>query len=321
MSVPNNISELIESKYEEAVNNKHIEFVESASTKVTDKETGMKYVVSLTPSLNKKPERADTENSNKDPFAELEPELTVLNDLTGNGRYKLVLNKFPITPEHSLLVTNEFEHQTSALTPEDLITAYRIVSNLDKNNDERHIAFYNSGVLSGSSQDHKHLQVLKLPKNFLTLQDSLTSGRNHFIPTTREEPLQNENVSFAHFAVPLPASPQDVDEDLLAMCYISMLQRALTFFQDWAEEKHELKDRGSYNVIITKNWMSVVPRSSAHAKSMNIGFNATAYTGLVLVKQQEVYDRIQSNPSILNEVLLECGFPSTSGEKTNEYNY
>ncbi|EDO19139.1 hypothetical protein Kpol_2000p107 [Vanderwaltozyma polyspora DSM 70294] len=322
MAITEQLRQLIKNKYTTALENKDVLFVEADSTKVVDKKTGMKYVVSFTPSLKSKPERADAEKDKIDPFAKLEPELTVLEDVTGNGRYKLVLNKFPVVPEHSLLVTNAFEHQMASLTPEDLITSYEIISKLNINdNGDRHMVFYNSGPLSGSSQDHKHLQIMKIPDGLTTLQDSLCNGRDHYIPTPREEPLQNDKVAFAHFAIPLPTDSTEIDEDLLTISYFSLLQRALTFFQDWLEEKPELADKRSYNVIMTQEWLCVIPRSSTQAKSLQIGFNATGYTGFVLVKEQSVFEKINQDPSLLNKVLLECGFPSTAGQKTTEYNY
>lgn len=317
--LPQNLPELISKKYDEAVDNKHLCFTESTTKKLKDAKTGMGYVVSYAPSLASKPERGD--NPGRNPFAEPEPELTVLENVA-EGEYKLLLNKFPVVPEHTLLVTNEFKQQSSPLSPKDLMTAYKLLSKLDdEDENKRNMVIYNSGPSSGSSQDHKHLQILQLPKNFVTLQDKICSGKDHFIPNFKTEPLQDDKVSFAHFVLPLPESEDEVDEDLLAMSYISLVQRTLTFFQDWLNERPELADNKGYNVLLTKKWICLVPRSSTKAKSMDIGFNSTGYAGLILVKTQEVYDLIQQEPHLVDQALLECGFPNTAGKRSDEYNY
>ena len=217
-------------------------------------------------------------------------------------------------------MTNEFQHQTDALSPTDLLTAYKLLCSLDdEDSGKRHMVFYNSGPASGSSLDHKHLQILEMPKKFVTFQDKLSSGKEHFLPTFNSEPLQDAKVSFAHFVLPMPESEETVDEDLLAMCYISILQRALTFFQDWTNENPELKK--SYNLMLTKEWICIVPRSKAFSDEMKIGFNSTGYCGMILTKDDEVFSKITEKPELINDILLECGFQNTAGQKPNEYNY
>ncbi|EDO18949.1 hypothetical protein Kpol_2002p19 [Vanderwaltozyma polyspora DSM 70294] len=321
--VSKNVLELVEEKYDQALKNGNLIFTETSIDKLKDGETGMKYHVRYTPSLNKKPVSGEGESEGKkNPFENPEKELIVLDDVNGDSKFRFLLNKYPVVKNHTLLVTSEFQSQNSALSPSELITAYRLINRMDDEDEgRRNMMFYNSGSLSGSSQDHKHLQFIPLPSNFITLQDSLCSGKSHYLPTSREEPLQNEKVSFAHFTVPLPESSDDVDEDLLAMCYFSLLQRSFTFFQDWAAEKPELQGNTSYNLLMTKRWMCIVPRSSTTSKSLSLNFNATAYAGLILVKDQEVLDKIKGDAHILDTALLECGFPSTAGQKTNEYDY
>lgn len=322
--IPENLSTLITKKYESAIENGHLNFTNSVVEKTKDNKTGMPYFIRYAEILNTKPERDFITPIDKkiDPFAKPEPELTILNDVNGDNEYKLVLNKYPLVPEHSLLITTEFKKQTSALSPKDLMTSYNLLNTLDNDKDDsRHIVFYNSGNASGSSQDHKHLQIMKLPNDFFCLQDSITKNVEHFIPDQKKDPLQNEKVSFANFTLPLPDNKDDVTEDVLAMCYFSLLQRALTFFQDWTHERPELDNNRSYNVIITKQWISVIPRSSTKAKSMDVGFNSTGYIGLVLVRSQEIFDELKEEPHKIDGLLLECGFGNTTGEKADEYHY
>lgn len=315
---PSNLSQLINEKYSSAVKDGSLHFTETTTKKTKDAKSGMPYVLSYAPSLLKKPERGDQPERN--PFEDPEPELTVLNNVDDD--YRLVLNKFPIVAEHSLLVTKEFQDQKSPLSPKELYMSYQLLDNLDDEDEgKRNMLIYNSGPSSGSSQDHKHLQLLPLPPNFVTLQDKLCSGKDHFLPNFKTEPLQSDKVPFAHFVVPLPESPEEVNEDLLAMVYISLLQRTLSFFQDWTNENPGLQERKGYNVLLTKKWMCLVPRSNAKAESLDIGFNSTGYAGLVLIKNEETFKKVQEDTSLISQALLECGFPSTAGQKSTEYQY
>lgn len=358
--IDSNISELIHQKYENAIANGSLKLTESSSKKLKDSLTGMPYLVHFAPILAEKPESNGKPSGNEedakeeDPFENPSEDLLITSDLNGDGAYKLLLNKYPIVPEHTLLVTNAYQHQSSALTPQDLIIAYKYLCKMD-NEDEniRHLVFYNSGPQSGSSQNHKHLQSFKIPSNFITFQDKLCSGKEHFLPNIKDEPLQDDKVAFAHFVLPLPEDSSSVDEDLLAMCYFSLLQRTLTFFQDWLNENPGMVR--SYNVLLTKNWICLVPRS--HAKTtdikrepnckndantnenndeetnevvvddeddsmtVNLSINATGYAGMVLVKDQESYDKILANPDLIDKSLFECGFPNTSGKRPTEYHY
>lgn len=356
--IDSNISELIHQKYENAIASGSLKLTECSSKKLKDSLTGMPYLVHFAPILAEKPESNGKQTDNKeDPFENPSEDLLITPDLNGDGAYKLLLNKYPIVPEHTLLVTNDYQHQSSALTPQDLIVAYKYLCKMD-NEDEniRHLVFYNSGPQSGSSQNHKHLQSFKIPSNFIMFQDKLCSGKEHFLPNIKDEPLQDDKVAFAHFVLPLPEDSNSVDMDLLAMCYFSLLQRTLTFFQDWLNENPGMVR--SYNVLLTKNWICLVPRS--HAKTtdlkreskkkdeanenennnentddvisnndnddddsmnVNISINATGYAGMVLVKDQESYDKILANPDLIDKSLFECGFPNTSGKRPTEYHY
>jgi ATP adenylyltransferase len=68
-----------------------------------------------------------------------------------------LLNKFPVFPNHLLLVTRAYEPQDAWLTPEDGDALRRC---LDE--DGETLGFYNGGTGAGASQPHKHLQVVPL---------------------------------------------------------------------------------------------------------------------------------------------------------------
>lgn len=77
----------------------------------------------------------------------------------------LVLNKFPIIPEHFILATKQNLQQTHALEQADLEATYACLKAWqDDENDaskpRRLFAFFNSGEHSGASQPHRHVQFL-----------------------------------------------------------------------------------------------------------------------------------------------------------------
>lgn len=302
-----NIKQLIENKYNEAYKTNSLFFNDVETITKTNSNNGMMYWIRFAPSLLVKPERGDTP-SNEDPLAKHEPELLVLPTLgpqLSDDDFKLVLNKFPVMPFHTLLITNKYIDQKSLLTPTDLYTCSKLLTQMNNNNDGNtpHLIIYNSGPHSGSSQNHKHLQLLQFPSDgthstFIPFQDRLCNDKQPFIPTKDLTPLQDKLVPFAHFVVPLPANPS---MDHLMTCYVSLLQYILPYFKG---SMHP-----SYNFILTEKWMCLVPRSNIRAKSLPVGFNSIGYVGLVMIKELQSLNIIKQNPNLIDQLLLECGFP------------
>lgn len=300
------IKRLIQSKYTEAYDNKALSFSDGDTSIQCNSENGMMYWIRYVPTLLTKPERGDTP-ANSDPLGEHEPELLVLQNMDIIEReYKLVLNKFPIMPNHSLLITNAYRHQNGMLTPSDLIKCYTLLEQVDTST-ERHFIIFNCGPESGSSQNHKHLQLLQFVDGFIPFQDKLCNDVEPFLPSAKLAPLQDRFVSFAHFVVPLPDAPT---EDYLMTCYVSLFQHMLTFANNNNNNKNE--PPVSYNFILTRDWLCLVPRSSIRARSLPVGFNSLGYIGLVIIKEEGTLLKVKENPDIIDTLLLECGFPNAA---------
>lgn len=71
----------------------------------------------------------------------------------------LVLNKFPVIPDHFILATTAFKEQTDLLEAEDIEAAYKCLKAYWENGEEL-FGFFNSGDHSGASQPHRHIQFL-----------------------------------------------------------------------------------------------------------------------------------------------------------------
>ncbi|GMM40437.1 bifunctional AP-4-A phosphorylase/ADP sulfurylase [Hanseniaspora uvarum] len=292
-----------------------------------------------------KPEREDVVKEKFNPFLKQEPELTVLDNIMDN-EYKLVLNKYPIVDEHLLLVTQKEIPQSSLLTPNDLNAAYKLLKTLQQEFDEdeeddgsddedvkksRYAVFYNCGPNSGFSIDHKHLQCIKLPNKLKTYQDFLVQEYPEpYIPNAKREPLEYEKVAYANFNIPLPKDLSK-DDEYLVMCYVSLLQRSLSFFQQWDVEDPKERLPTSYSFIMTTDWMTIIPRSKSVAevefeeKKYTLGTNALGYLHMLLFKeeQKELYEGMlaKKDSTPVEDFLLNCGFPNNFSAAPAESDY
>jgi ATP adenylyltransferase len=313
--LPDNFTDIIETTYNTAHQDGEVVFTESTSDYVEVDD--FQFVITLAPGLAKKPTQEEAPEQIKrpkdfNPFLNPDPKLTVIPDYAEN--YNILLNKFPITPNHILLTTKQFKSQNSPLSPDDLAASLKILEALEKGSksNEKFVGFYNCGDNSGASQPHKHLQFLKYPNNFTPFPGTIAAGEEAFIANANKEPLQNKKLPFAHFILPLPRDQKTLyDEDYLALAFSSLLQRVLTILRD--SEKPV-----AYNVIFTTKWLMLIPRSTAYYKE-KLGINSAGYTGLILAKNEELNDLILKDGPL--EILKECGFPNTAGEPTDEYHY
>jgi ATP adenylyltransferase len=79
-----------------------------------------------------------------------------------NPSHFLVLNKYPVIPNHFILATKKYKPQTHNLEEDDLEAAYACLKAWQTSRQKRLFAFFNSGQHSGASQPHRHLQFLDI---------------------------------------------------------------------------------------------------------------------------------------------------------------
>ncbi|CAI4303241.1 AIE_G0006420.mRNA.1.CDS.1 [Saccharomyces cerevisiae] len=117
--VDKNLKQKIRDRFVAAEKDGHLKVTHAESKKLKNPQTATQYWVTFAPSLALKPNAKKSNDSRTvDPFANPDKELVVTDDVNGDGEYKLLLNKFPVVPEHSLLVTSEFKDQKSAFNAE-----------------------------------------------------------------------------------------------------------------------------------------------------------------------------------------------------------
>eukprot|EP01112_Ceratiomyxa_fruticulosa_P017968 TRINITY_DN5689_c0_g1_i1.p1 TRINITY_DN5689_c0_g1~~TRINITY_DN5689_c0_g1_i1.p1 ORF type:complete len:299 (-),score=48.91 TRINITY_DN5689_c0_g1_i1:40-936(-) len=252
---------------------------------------GIKFIVSVASRLAEKPVALSNApvSSPTNPFLPPDPNLLVCEL---EGTHNLILNKFNVADNHLIMATIDYQPQTDPLTLSDFAVLRRTLNEL------RVLAFFNSGILSGASQPHKHIQLFPLQ----TLVEGVYEVPIEPLIMESAEGLpigtvfQIKNVKFRAACVLLPHS---ASTEALHDSYLSLLKH---------EGLDKLEPGGhfpSYNFLLTSKWMLVVPRRSALAETVSV--NSLGFAGALLVKNIEDLEFVRKVGPIY--ILNEVGVP------------
>jgi ATP adenylyltransferase len=248
---------------------------------------GVRFVVRCVSSLGRK-DRARQEPAPDNPFLPPDPALTL-------GRvapaHVAVLNRFNVLANHLLVVTERFEDQESLLTLGDFEALCWALGEFTS------LGFYNGGVEAGASQAHKHLQVVPLPLG--EGEDLPLAVRLHLAsaPFSR---VCERNLPFSHALVRLPEGL--AGRDMAATCHD--LYRELLIYVGLAPLRSEPDlQTGPYNLLVTREFMLLVPRKREHFE--DISLNALAFAGSLFVRTRAQVERVlEHGPlSVLRSVV------------------
>jgi ATP adenylyltransferase len=238
---------------------------------------GIKFVIRISGILDKKYiSNFNEKKKGTNPFLPYEKELFVDN-LTQT--HFCLLNKFNVVNHHILIITKAFEEQESLLNLHDFKALWTCLSQIEG------LAFYNGGKLAGASQKHKHLQLIPMDLSLIPIDNIVraTYKRN----TITISPLMPFLHGIIHFEL-------DKAED-----------SALLLLESYKILQKRFPSR-AYNLLVTNNWMLLVPRS--REKVLNISLNSLAFAGCFFVRSQEYFDKLaQYGP--LN-LLRDAGYSS-----------
>jgi ATP adenylyltransferase len=224
--------------------------------------------------------RAGANQAGANPFLPHDPRLFVA-ELTAT--HFCLLNKFNVVDSHLLLVTRAFEDQERLLTPADLNAMAVVLGEIDG------LGFFNGGTAAGASQPHKHLQVVPLP--LARAGEGEGEGAGWALPI---DPLLAPVLADAEPGAPatVPGFPfrhaflaldGAADAANLARGYRRLLAAAGLAAADAAAHA-DVRPAMAYNLLLTRRWMLIVPRSREQVEG--IGINALAYAGSLFVRDE-----------------------------------
>lgn len=251
--------------------------IDTKPEKIIDASTGVEFVMRVATALKDKPKGPPKENEPKrewrNPFLPYEEDLYVRHL---PPHHVLLLNKFNVVDNHLLIVTTEFEQQTDPINAKDFKSVWEVLNAFPPPGG---LAFYNCGDASGHSQPHKHVQLVPLPFD----EDNPAPPPFESLILAAGANLGAE----AHgqmFSVPsLPfknacclLSPSSTAENLEA--WYSVLLKEVHLSSD------------SWNLVMTTQWMMMVPRLTERLDAVSL--NALGYAGTLLVRSKEELEQV-----------------------------
>jgi ATP adenylyltransferase len=244
------------------------------------KEDNVDFLVRIVSNLTRKDEavkaaqhKPQASDKTINPFLPYERDLFVADV---SPTHVCILNKFNVVKYHLLIITRVFEHQESWLTVDDFEAVWKCMAEFEG------LTFYNAGEAAGASQSHKHLQMVPLPLARRgpripiepLLQLSGSYGEPEIIPL----------LPFLHaFACIDPSWHRSVHEIAVETfdTYTSMLS-AVNLVSEGAVDENGVSH--PYNLLITKEWMLLIPRANEFVDSISV--NALGFAGAMLVRNE-----------------------------------
>ncbi len=226
---------------------------------------GVRFLVRRVARLEaKRAARAEQTRLGASPFLPCDADLFVADV---SETHLCVLNKFNVFDQHLLIVTRVFEEQESPLALRDFEALWACLAEFDS------LGFYNSGVVAGASQPHRHLQLVPLPlgggEERLPIDTLLRA------PGRGAECWRAAGLPFQHGVV-----------ELAACSGRAPLEAAQALFDAYRRLLGQLGEAAPrprpYNLLVTRDRMLLVPRSREHFGSISI--NALGFAGSLLVR-------------------------------------
>jgi sulfate adenylyltransferase (ADP) / ATP adenylyltransferase len=229
-------------------------------------QDGIKFLVRVLSNLVRKDESTKKQKKDFNPFLPYEQNLWVADI---SETHVCILNKFNVMDNHLLIITREFEQQDSLLTPQDFTAMWTCLADFDG------LVFYNGGKIAGASQKHKHLQIVPLPLNIevrLPIEPLLTSAK------------------FSDAIAIIPEFPFPHAFTLLHPDWVNL---GITTWEHYCKllQAVGVKNTLNYNLLATREWMLIIPRS--HECFETISINSLGFAGAFLVRNPQQLQRLR----------------------------
>jgi ATP adenylyltransferase len=159
---------------------------------------------------------------------------------------------------------------------------------------EQHVAFYNCGIQSGSSQPYRHIQIIPQPR----------SDEFVFFP---DRPAFREKLSKLQGPLEPPISTAVPFICLVASIASKSASEVSILYQDMLKSLESRLGEAlvAHNLVFTSHWLCIIPRRRARVG--NIATNSMGMMGLVWVASEE--EREGWNSHGLSKLLIQFGYP------------
>lgn len=256
-------------------------------------QNGIRFVVRILANLQRKVAAKESQPKNFNPFLPYDPNLFV-TDLSPT--HLVLLNKFNVMDHHLLIVTREFESQDDCLTTQDFQSLALGLSEVDG------LAFYNGGPKAGASQPHKHIQIVPLP--FVPDGSRLPIESLLLENTVSAQAGTNPRLPFLHLITRF--EKLDFTQPKTLSMYLLEAYRHLMISLNLMSIDSTKCSQGAYNLLMTREWMCIVPRSQEGFGDIQI--NALGFAGALLVRNPEQLAYLQAVGPLT--VLQNVGCPA-----------
>lgn len=242
---------------------------------------GIRFLVRLVRQLARKPRPSSSqtpkEAAKRNPFLPYDPQLYVAD---ASPTHVCLLNKFNVVEHHLLIVTRAFEAQETLLTRQDFEALETCLAEYPG------LGFYNSGLVAGASQPHKHLQLVPLPLDPAgpELPIAPVIDRAEISADAR----RLDALPFPHAIVALEAV--DAGPKAAALEAYEQYRRLLPALGIALPAAGD-RLATPYNLLVTRRWMLAVPRVRECFHS--ISCNSLTFAGALLARDAGELDVLQ----------------------------
>lgn len=168
-----------------------------------------------------------------------------------------LLNKYPVVEGHVLSVTRKFVEQEQLLEVEDFYGAVRCLRELEG------LVFYNAGREAGASQRHRHMQLAPFP---------LASSGATFPTSCLADPILGRmRWPIVHRLAPWRMDGLELED---------AAEQAHSMYMGLLSAAQLQVGPGPYNLLMTREWMLVIPRRTESWSGVSI--NALGFAGCFL---------------------------------------
>jgi sulfate adenylyltransferase (ADP) / ATP adenylyltransferase len=232
-------------------------------------QDGVRFLVRMVSSLARK--RRVKPDKAANPFLPYDPALFVAEI---SDTHVCLLNKFNVIDRHLLIVTRDFQDQETLLSVADFEALSACTAEIDG------LGFYNGGTVAGASQPHKHLQLVPLPMAddgpSVPIEPLLAAAESdRSVGTVPGLPFRH---AFARLEASLfrgpTAAAEAIHERYRALLDASGIEAGAG--------GGEIRQSAPCNLLLTREWMLLVPRS--HECFGAISVNALAFAGSLFVR-------------------------------------